>query len=709
MATADVLLVNLWCHDIGREHGAGKPLLRTVLQVHLRMFTPRRTLLVFCVRDKTRTPEALLSTTLGADLDRLWADLAKPAAVGDAALSDFFDVRYVFLANYEERPEVFLQDVATLRHRLTSTHAPDSLASPPGRGVPGSALALSLRRIWQDIKENKDLDLPAHRVMVATVRCEQVAASALQALRSREDVARLAGGAAAAVTGLGLVLGSALAECLEEYDSQTQLFDTSVRTAKRMLLLTDAMEVLRPLHDAALGAARTKAVAAVKAALGRATKNASQPFNALAATVLRTATAGFDMDAAEATPADTEGASWSNSVAGARTRLVRDATRLVETARCAAAQSVCQELSVSCCRALGPTAAAALEAMAAPDVWPRLRRLLVDEQRRAIEALDAALAPLLPTSEADAGVDDNDAASNGGEAMPAVDVAALRLTLASALASCIQDKVRDAAAQVGPRLRARFGDAFAKDPSTGLPRAWSPRDDVDAAAAAALREALDLLGVLAIMRLDAAADTPAQAAARALRTLLPPGAAQDAPLAPATPDGTAGSDGVGMHPSLTGTAWDGVVPHWELLSPTACVAAWRALSTDTAYLVLQARTTQEAAKRAAGGAPPLWAIVAMIILGFDEIMWLLRSPVTLLLLGTLLLFGRAVYAQMDVDSTINALGLVPSLAVLAARLVPSVLAVLHKLIEAGAQAGAAATATQTGQQAHGGQPSKKEN
>ena len=31
MATADVLLVNLWCHDIGREHGAGKPLLRTVL------------------------------------------------------------------------------------------------------------------------------------------------------------------------------------------------------------------------------------------------------------------------------------------------------------------------------------------------------------------------------------------------------------------------------------------------------------------------------------------------------------------------------------------------------------------------------------------------------------------------------------------------------------------------------------------------------
>lgn len=33
LATADVLLINIWCHDIGREQGAGKPLLRTIFQV----------------------------------------------------------------------------------------------------------------------------------------------------------------------------------------------------------------------------------------------------------------------------------------------------------------------------------------------------------------------------------------------------------------------------------------------------------------------------------------------------------------------------------------------------------------------------------------------------------------------------------------------------------------------------------------------------
>lgn len=33
LATADVLLINLWMHDIGREHGSGKPLMKTIMQV----------------------------------------------------------------------------------------------------------------------------------------------------------------------------------------------------------------------------------------------------------------------------------------------------------------------------------------------------------------------------------------------------------------------------------------------------------------------------------------------------------------------------------------------------------------------------------------------------------------------------------------------------------------------------------------------------
>ena len=34
LAVADVVLINIWCHDIGREHGSGKPLIKTILQAN---------------------------------------------------------------------------------------------------------------------------------------------------------------------------------------------------------------------------------------------------------------------------------------------------------------------------------------------------------------------------------------------------------------------------------------------------------------------------------------------------------------------------------------------------------------------------------------------------------------------------------------------------------------------------------------------------
>ena len=35
LAVADVLLVNMWAKDVGREAGSGKPLLKTIFQVGL--------------------------------------------------------------------------------------------------------------------------------------------------------------------------------------------------------------------------------------------------------------------------------------------------------------------------------------------------------------------------------------------------------------------------------------------------------------------------------------------------------------------------------------------------------------------------------------------------------------------------------------------------------------------------------------------------
>ncbi|OIT30641.1 protein root hair defective 3 [Nicotiana attenuata] len=89
LAVSDIVLINMWCHDIGREQAANKPLLKTVFQVMMRLFSPRKTTLMFVIRDKTRTPLENLEPVLREDIQKIWDSVPKPQAHKETPLSDF--------------------------------------------------------------------------------------------------------------------------------------------------------------------------------------------------------------------------------------------------------------------------------------------------------------------------------------------------------------------------------------------------------------------------------------------------------------------------------------------------------------------------------------------------------------------------------------------------------------------------------------------
>jgi hypothetical protein len=83
----------MWCHDIGREQAANKPLLKTVFQVMMRLFSPRKTTLLFVIRDKSRTPLENLEPILREDIQKIWDAVPKPHAHKETPLSEFFNVK----------------------------------------------------------------------------------------------------------------------------------------------------------------------------------------------------------------------------------------------------------------------------------------------------------------------------------------------------------------------------------------------------------------------------------------------------------------------------------------------------------------------------------------------------------------------------------------------------------------------------------------
>uniref|UniRef100_K3ZDP1 GB1/RHD3-type G domain-containing protein n=1 Tax=Setaria italica TaxID=4555 RepID=K3ZDP1_SETIT len=69
LAISDIVLINMWCHDIGREQAANKPLLKTVFQ----------------------TPLEHLEPVLREDIQKIWNSVAKPEAHKDTPISEFFN------------------------------------------------------------------------------------------------------------------------------------------------------------------------------------------------------------------------------------------------------------------------------------------------------------------------------------------------------------------------------------------------------------------------------------------------------------------------------------------------------------------------------------------------------------------------------------------------------------------------------------------
>jgi hypothetical protein len=274
MAAADVLLVNMWCNDIGREVASGKPLLKTIFQVNLKVFNPRKTTLLFVIRDKSRTPLEKLQSNLREDLDRIWGTITKPERHANAAFTDFFDLRFVALAHYEHAHEQFLTEAAELCERFVKDPSEEDSLRPPGgqAGVPINGLVVSMREVWKAVKDNRDLDLPAHKVMVATVRCEEIAAMRLANLASSSDLAHLtaAVASAAAPPGLAGKLSKLSSAELAAYDDEAQYFDGGVRTSKRRELVAKLVTALRPVVASHLGHVSAKLLQRLKDAMAAA-------------------------------------------------------------------------------------------------------------------------------------------------------------------------------------------------------------------------------------------------------------------------------------------------------------------------------------------------------------------------------------------------------------------------------------------------------
>ncbi|KAH9993622.1 RHD3/Sey1 [Russula vinacea] len=176
LASSEVLIVNLWEHQVGLYQGANMGLLKTVFEVNLGLFgkksqegSNQRTLLLFRPRSQTSRQHWT------ADLHRIWDTLSKPAELQDRKLTDYFDLSFTALPHKILASDRFESDVRRLRGRFTDKSRDDF-----------TVVAFYMEGIWEQVQTNKDLDLPTQQELLAQFRCDEISSTHWQTRYDRE-------------------------------------------------------------------------------------------------------------------------------------------------------------------------------------------------------------------------------------------------------------------------------------------------------------------------------------------------------------------------------------------------------------------------------------------------------------------------------------------------------------------------------------------
>ncbi|KAJ6761106.1 PROTEIN SEY1 [Salix purpurea] len=615
LAVADIVMINMWCHDIGREQAANKPLLKTVFSVMMRLFSPRKTTLLFVIRDRTKTPLEYLEPILREDIQKIWAAVAKPEAHKSTPLSEFFNVEVTALPSYEEKEEQFEREVAELRQRFFHSISPGGLAGDRRGVVPASGFSFSAQQIWKIIKENKDLDLPAHKVMVATVRCEEIANEKLSLLSSDQGWLALEEAVQAGpVSGFGKKLSSILEFYLSEYENEAIYFDEGVRNAKQKQLESRALDAVHQAYEKDLLILFVPVLNLVWLNLIKVVKML---------------------------PLDRPIGMLQN----VREKLCRDIETHAASVRSTKLTEIIAKYEKQIADALSGPVEALFEA-GELDAWASIRKLLKRETEVAVSEFSTAVASF----ELD---------------KPTIDTMVQNLREYGR--KVVEKNAREEAGKVLIRMKDRFTMIFNHD-NDSMPRVWTGKEDIRAITKDARSASLKILSTLAAIRLDEKSDN--------IENVLFSSLSDGTVSVPSSKDRSIGASS----DSLASSTWKEVSPKATLLTPVQCKSLWRQFTAETEYSVTQAISAQEAHKQSNNWLPPPWAIVAMVVLGFNEFMVLLRNPLYLLVLFVVYLLSKALWVQMDITGEFRN-GALPGILSISSRLLPTVMNLLRRLAE----------------------------
>lgn len=246
ISTSEVLILNIWETQVGLYQGANMGLLKTVFEVNLSLFgaskltstDSHKVLLLIVVRDHLgNTPLSNLLATLKHDLVQMWDELNKPSELQHLKFEDFFDIDFHALHHKVLQFAEFEKDVKLLGDRFTNDN--EIFKANYHHNIPIDGWTMYAENCWDQINNNKDLDLPTQQILVAKFKCDEILTGVF------EDFVENYKFKLSDQTMIEIV-----DEYLEQYDSKASRYNNDVYEGRKVILQDKIHDVLHGVyHD----------------------------------------------------------------------------------------------------------------------------------------------------------------------------------------------------------------------------------------------------------------------------------------------------------------------------------------------------------------------------------------------------------------------------------------------------------------------------
>ena len=250
LAMSDVLMINMWTNDIGRYTASNYGILKVVFEQNLKLFqqeSEKKIIIVLRDFDPNVDDISKLKETIMNDMRQIWEEIPKPEAFKNKPCSQYFRFEFLTLAHKFYQEEKFNEDIEEIKRKLRrekddnkTGNNPDSIFSLVNydKNVPIDGFYKYSLDMWTSILNNKDLNIPGQKEMLAKFKCDEIKQMSLDSVEQKINDLDLSS-STQILKDFNDRANSILKEVLDNYDSLAKNYLPHIYQDVRNTLITE--------------------------------------------------------------------------------------------------------------------------------------------------------------------------------------------------------------------------------------------------------------------------------------------------------------------------------------------------------------------------------------------------------------------------------------------------------------------------------------